>query len=441
MFLNGVLVKCQLIINLCKDQIMKTTKVTLLLLTLVILVMFGCSKKEKEVEPASGQSSASEPDSQSPIKATVAEMHAYKAVHHANYLKVTAEKAGGTNILMHTTKLPTEGSDPVVTPALDHLYSKAVLDLTNGPVILEVPKVSEDRYFSIMITDQEHYVTYDEIRPVGKYAFILEGTETNGIASDVTIVPNRGNYPHLFIRTQVKTPEDLKNTLAIQSKIKLTGKVGKLEFSDPVKFTVDTHKVYEQNAGHLESLVGKYTIQDHERMQNFMTQEYVKRSAEEGADNIGLFGPIDSQEHRADDPITRLIGIVGHLGLPVESSTMEGKTHAYYTGVVTNFDGELLNGSKTEVFVFPYYPAVEEFWSITRYSGITYNTLPGKQDVYNAYNTKPDADGNITITFSVEDPEDGTYWMPVNAGEPYYFVERFYVPQMDKITTVLGRGK
>lgn len=53
------------------------------------------------------------------------------------------------------------------------------------------------------------------------------------------------------------------------------------------------------------------------------------------------------------------------------------------------------------------------------------NTIPGKNDLFNAYNTSPDADGNITVTFSVEDPEDGTYWMPVTAGEPYYFIVRY----------------
>jgi len=152
-----------------------------------------------------------------------------------------------------------------------------------------------------------------------------------------------------------------------------------------------------------------------------------------------MFGPIDSKEARSDDPVNRIIGIVGHLGLPVESATMKDKTHAFYTGVPTNCDGEPLNGSKTEVFTFPYYPAVDEFWSITRYSGVTYNTIPNAQDVYNAYNTKPDADGNITITFSVKDPKDSTYWMPVIEGEPYYFIERFYGPRMDKITTVLER--
>ncbi len=60
------------------------------------------------------------------MKATIgASLHAYKAVHHANYLKTTAAQAGGTNKLIHRTELPTEGTDPVVAPALDHLYTKA----------------------------------------------------------------------------------------------------------------------------------------------------------------------------------------------------------------------------------------------------------------------------------------------------------------------------
>ncbi len=378
--------------------------------------------------------------SSKPIEATVAEMHAYKVVHHANYLRTTAKQAGGTNKLLHTTALPTEGKDPVVTPALDHLYSKAVIDLSKGPVVLEVPKVEKDRYFSIMVTDQEHYVNYDMIRPVGKYIFIKEGWKGE-IPDGATVIENRSTYPHLFVRTQVKTPDDLKNTLAIQSKVKLTGTVGKLDFTDPVQFTIDTHNVHTKNAGLLASLAGKYTAEDHARMQNFVTQEYIKRSAAEGANNIGAFGPIDSKEPRSDDPIQRLIGIVGHLGLPVESATMQGKTHAYYTGVVTNCNGEILNGSKPEVFTFPYEPGVDEFWSITRYHGVTYNTIPGAQDVYNAYNTKPDANGNITITFSAKDSKDGTYWMPVIEGEPYYFIEHFYGPRMDKITTVLDRCK
>ena len=40
---------------------------------------------------------------------------------------------------------------------------------------------------------------------------------------------------------------------------------------------------------------------------------------------------------------------------------------------------------------------------------------------------------DITITFSVDDPKDSTYWMPVIAGEPYYFVVRYYKPDVNNL--------
>jgi hypothetical protein len=139
-----------------------------------------------------------------------------------------------------------------------------------------------------------------------------------------------------------------------------------------------------------------------------------------------MFGPIDSPEQYSNDPEYRAAAMVGHLGFPVH--------HAYYAPYFTNCNDEVLNGDKTEVFVFPYEPeGVELFWSVTRYSAITRNTITGKNDLFNAYNTKPDANGNITVTFSIADPGDGTYWMPVNAGEPYYFVIRYYKPDVDKL--------
>ena len=170
---------------------------------------------------------------------SVAKLHAYKAYHHAEYMKETAAEAGGTNQLLHTTELPTEGTDPVVTPALDHLYSKAVIDLTNGPVYLEVPTVSRDRYFSIHITDQEHYTIYDEIRPTGEYVFVRDGYEGK-LKEGAKVINSPGDYPHLFVRVQVKTPEDKPNSLAIQKKIKLTGVSKPLIYDNAIQFTIDS---------------------------------------------------------------------------------------------------------------------------------------------------------------------------------------------------------
>lgn len=350
---------------------------------------------------------------------TDAEFHAFKAYHHAIYMETTAKQAGGTNKLLHTTELPTEGTDAVVTPALDHLYTKAIIDLSRGPVVVEMPEVEKDRYFSIHITDQEHYTIYEEIHPVGKYAFVRKGKNMK-VPEGATVIESRGDYPHLFIRTQMKTPEDKPNSIAIQQKIKLDASTSKqLTVGNPVKFTIETHDVYPDNKGILDSVLD-FNQNDYKRVSDYIAVEAPKFT-ETG--NIGLFGPIDSKEPNSNDPEYRAGAIVGHLGLPVH--------HAYYTAYFTNCKDEVLNGDRSEVFTFPYKPeGVKLFWSVTRYSALTRNTLPGMNDMFNAYNTKPDANGNITITFSVDDPKDGTYWIPVIAGEPYYFVTRYYRPDV-----------
>lgn len=366
---------------------------------------------------------------------TIAELHAYKAYHHAEYLKVTAKQAGGTNMLLHTTKLPSEGNDPVVSPALDHLYSKAVIDLTKGPVFLDMPEVESDRYFSMMITDQEHYVTYEEVDPNGIYMLVHHDWKGD-IPKGVKVLNNRGYYPHLFIRTQVKTQEDLVNTLAVQQKVKLTGEKGVIEFTAPLKWTVETHDVYPENEGLLKSVIGQYTAEDQKRLFEFVGGTFIQWNATRHVvDNKGMFGPIDDPTQGSNDPITRAVGIIAHLGLP--------HYHAYYTGIATDCEGKELNGDGVHVITLPYKAAVKGkgFWSITRYSSITRNTYPNANDIYNAYNTKPDANGNVTITFSSKDPQDGTYWMPVNAGEPYYYAERYYQPDFDNLVILRDRCK
>ena len=48
----------------------------------------------------------------------------------------------------------------------------------------------------------------------------------------------------------------------------------------------------------------------------------------------------------------------------------------------------------------------------------------------------------MTITFSREDPNDGTYWMPVT--DDYYFIARYYGPNArmngNTVHDILFRG-
>ena len=389
----------------------------LFLILALCLSLGACGSQGKKVDDNQTRSELNA----APERPSDADLMAFKVYHHMRYMVTTAEEAGGTNKLSHTRKLPTEGTDPVVTPALDHIYSKAVIDLTEGPAIVEFPVITDGRYYSIHITDQEHYTIFDEIHPVGKYVFVRKGKDM-AVPEGATVIESPGDYPHLFIRVQVKSADDMENVYPIQDAIVLTGISKELVIANYIKHTIETHDVYPQNKEMLASEVD-FSEEDYLRVSKYIGAVAPKFSP---TGNIGMFGPIDSKEPNSNNPEYRAAAIVGHLGFPLH--------HAYYGPFFTNCNDEVLNGDKAEVITFPYKPeGVELFWSVTRYSALTRNTLPGKNDLINAYNTEPDENGNITITFSVEDPKDGTYWMPVNAGEPYYFVCRYYKPDVNNL--------
>ena len=118
--------------------------------------------------------------------------------------------------------------------------------------------------------------------------------------------------------------------------------------------------------------------------------------------------------------------LLGHLGFPVH--------HAYYQQIPVDRTGKRLAGANGPfVVTLPYKPGVDLFWSVTRYDATTFLPLNpadiGNNDIqaYNAFNTKPDSNGNVTFTFSKEDPKDGTYWIPV-MDTGYYIIARYYGP-------------
>ena len=118
--------------------------------------------------------------------------------------------------------------------------------------------------------------------------------------------------------------------------------------------------------------------------------------------------------------------LLGHLGFPVH--------HAYYQQIPVDKSGQKLAGANGPFsMTLPHKPGVDLFWSVTRYDANTFLPLNpadiGGNDIqaYNAFNTKPDNDGNVTFTFSKQDPKDGTYWMPV-MDTGYYILARYYGP-------------
>ncbi len=350
--------------------------------------------------------------------------HAYKVVHHM------------TAVIEHLEKFEFNEFDHppipdhrffVITPALDHMYSKAVVDLRWGPVVVETA-AKDDRYSSILLFDMEHHSIYADVTSREGERFVLVRQDYTGPVPEGTVVKANCNFPFVFLRTQSFAFNDDKLADTIRRQSRIHGVYQELEMPDTqdtkaiIQWVIDNSILYQQTGKLMKEAAKTYDMETHKQvfanLKAFMVAGGV-------SGNVGGFEAVDDPAG-GSMKVRAACCFIGHLGFPVR--------HAYYQQVPVDETGKKLAGANGPfVMTLPYEPGVSLFWSVTRYGADTFLPLDpadlGGNDIqcYNAYNTKPDADGNVTFTFSKTDPKDGTYWMPVTDGG-YYILARYYGP-------------
>lgn len=348
---------------------------------------------------------------------TKAEFNGYKVVHHMGELIKHVDEYG-LNSFNHARIA--DHTFFVITPNLDTFYSKAVADLRVEPVVVTIPK-HDGRYMSIQVFDHEHHTVFDE-KVDGGEVYVIAREDYKGKLPDGKVVRTNSSFPFIFIRTQSFSLNEDSKADAIRRQLLITGKAGKIHTPDPkdtqavISWSNKNSIPYEKTKSLLKKAESIYTLEVHKA-----TFAYLSKFAASGQliSNEGMFESID--DPAGGDAKIRAAGVMlGHLGLPVH--------HAYYENISRKRDGSALKGSTGPVTItLPYKPGVKDFWSVTRYDAKTYLPMDLPINVFNAFNMKPDTNGNVTITFSIEDPKDGTYWMPV-LEDGYYFVTRYYGP-------------
>jgi len=350
--------------------------------------------------------------------------HAYKVVHHMTAVIDHLEKFGFN-----------EFDNPpiadyrffVITPALDHMYSKAVTDVRWGPVIVDTP-AKDDRYSSFQIFDMEHHTVYDKVINKEGERFVLIHQDYNGPVPEGTVVKVNCNFPFIFMRTQsfAFNEDKLANTIRRSARIYGAWQMPEVPKTQDTKaviqWVIDNSVPYKQTKKLMSEAAKTYSMNVHKE-----TFENLKGFLASGgiSGNVGGFEAVD--DPAGGSMIVRAACcLMGHLGFPVH--------HAYYQQIPMDRTGKLLSGANGPfVLTIPYKPGVDLFWSVTRYGADTFLPLNpadlGGNDIqaYNAFNTEPDANGNVTFTFSKSDPKDGSYWMPVT-DDGYYLIARYYGP-------------
>ena len=76
---------------------------------------------------------------------------AYKAMYQFNVDKTNSQYKGPFNQLVNEARVFTPKDTSIVTPNSDTPYSMLQVDLRAEPIVLCVPKVEKNRYYSVML--------------------------------------------------------------------------------------------------------------------------------------------------------------------------------------------------------------------------------------------------------------------------------------------------
>ncbi len=274
-----------------------------------------------------------------------------------------AKMAGGINRFYHfRTPTPLDKQN-VVRMNRDTLYSMGVVDTSKGATIT-VPELPKDRYASVYLVDNDHYVP-----------FVIYTTGTHELPKDT-------KYLALGIRIQVFNPND-PDEIAL---------INKLQDQFIIKANnADPFAKPEWDQQSLSALTVKY-------------EEEFKKFAKYPSDWQGPRGKVNEQ--------TRHLAAAGAWGLFPEWDA----TYIIYSG------NHSANVCHTATYAVPENKA---FWSILVYGNDGF--IKSENSLVNSSNVKLNADGTFTVYFGSKELCGGVP-NRLDVTEGWNFLMRVYRP-------------
>jgi hypothetical protein len=384
------------------------------------------------------------------------------------------------NHIRNIARVFTPADTAIQTPNSDTPYSMLGMDLRAEPIVLTVPPIEKERYFSVQLIDAYTF-NFDYIgsRTTGNDggSFLIAGPDWNGktpngvkrtFRSETEIVI--GAY-----RTQLFNPGDLDNVKKVQAGYKvqplsaflgtpapeaaptinfikpLTPEQQKtsLDFYNILNFvlqfcpTVPSEKDLMLRFAKMGVGAGKSF--DASKLSPEMKKVIADGMADAWADYANLAKRLDAKEVTAGDLfgtreylknnyLYRMAGAV--LGIYGNS-----KQEAMYPVYAVDADGKKLEGANRYTLRFApgQLPPVNAFWSLTMYQ------LPASLLVANLLNRyllnspmlpqfNKDTDGGLTLLVQNEPPgkDKEANWLPAPKG-PFIMVMRLYWPKEEAL--------
>jgi len=382
------------------------------------------------------------------------------------------------NQLRNIPRVYTPEDKAIQTPNSDTPYSMIGMDLRAEPIVLTVPAIEKERYFSIQLVDQyTHNFDYLGSRTTGNDggSFLIAGPNWKGEKPRGVkkVIRSETEFVFAIYRTQLFNPADLDNVKKVQAGYKaqllseFLGQPGSkaapaIDFIKPL--TPDTQKTSLEFFNILNFILSFTTTVPSEiaLMERFakigvgagktldaakLTPEVRQAIAQGVADGWKEFNEFKStqvdlgkvtsgdmfgsREHLKNNYLYRmaaaLLGIYGN-----------SKAEAMYPIYTVDAAGEKLDAAKNRYtlrFAPAQLPPVNAFWSVTMYE------LPASLLVANPINRyllnssmlpqfKKDADGGLTVYIQNESPgkDKEANWLPSPKG-PFFMAMRLYWPK------------
>lgn len=358
----------------------------------------------------------------------------------------------------HLSKRPFTHKDrDVVTPANDFLYLNGWIDLSNGPVLLEIPAIESDRYFVIELLDAftNNFVNLSArtVDPAGG-RFVLHRPGQ--------IVPEGAGAPiecptHLvwFIgRVLVRGDEDLEAARGAASAFRLNGEhcAGPAcvrdwcDTGDPALdfFQNVFNSLLDFPAGSDEAplveMLARVGVRRNESVDAAALPEAVRQGLRLGyADTQYLITAFTESRTRRPWIYSLALGRYGHGHLQRACTAMKGlgalaAEEAVYA--VADFDdaGNHLDGhGQYEIyFASGQLPPVDAMWSISLYGADRFfidNPIRRYAIGDRTPDLRFDADGGLRIQIQHDAPASTSNWLPAPAEGHFYLIIRLYHPQ------------
>ncbi len=386
------------------------------------------------------------------------------------------------NTLAHKSDVTRAGEKTVQTPNSDTPYSNLVMDLRREPIVLTVPAMEPERYFSIQLVDAyTHNYAYIGTRTTGNGGgrFLIAGPGWKGnMPKGITqVIPTETWLAKATYRTQLFNPDDIENVRRLQAGYRAeplstylkksaprpaptidwaTPLDGEAMKTDPhfwtlLDFAMQFCPVHPSEVA-LRGRLARVGLDgngdfDFSRLTPEQQQAFRDGVADAWQDFAGLMKQMDAgqvtsadafgtREHLKNNYLYRWAGdVVGIYGNSAEE--------AMYPMYSVDADGKPLDAhvNRYELRFEPgVFPPVNAFWSVTMYSMPDRFLVDNPLDRYLVNSPmlpqlKRDADGGITLYIQRDTPgvDKESNWLPANDG-PFFMAMRLYWPKPEALS-------